>query len=418
MSPGTSWRLLVVPTVLLATAAFGCGRSSADPGLAGGLLRRAPFERRLLLSGQLEAERAAGLQVPATPAGNVQIRWIEREGSEVQAGDRVVELDPSELLQGLAERESEQLTATDELQRLRAQGKTALEVSLLANAQAAAELAKARMGADIPPELVSARELAERLLRLEKAQAAVAKAAAQLAAARAADDADVGVQELTAAKVDRALGETRRNLELLTLRAPRAGVVVVGSHPWEGRKFQAGDAVWPGFPLVTLPELDSLVLVAELSDVDDGRLAAGMRGRCVLDAFPESPVECSVREIAPMAQEVARLSLRRAFRAVVTLAKVDSARFRPGMSARAEIVVESSADALLVDRAAIDFPLPAVSAVSAGSVPAPVRVQLESGELRAVTLGACNARECVVQEGLTGGERLAPVGAASAGEAR
>ena len=406
MSPGPSWRPCLLSTVLLATAAGGCGRSGADPPHAAGLLHRAPFESRLLLSGQLEAERAAGLQVPATPMENVQIRWIEREGTEVRAGDRVVELDPGELLRGLSERESEQLTAMDELQRLRAQGRASLEVSLLASAQAEAELEKAQLAADIPPELLSARELAERRLRLEKARAAVEKAAAQLDAARAADAADVGVQQLAAAKVDRALGETRRNLDLLTLRAPRAGVVVVGSHPWEGRKFQAGDAVWPGFPLATLPELDSLVLVAELSDVDDGRLTPGMRGRCVLDAFPESPVECSVREIAPMAQEVARLSLRRAFRTVVTLAQVDSARFRPGMSARAEIVFESGADVLLVLRAAIDF------------APASARVELESGELREVALGACNASACVVQSGLTGAERLVPVPVRSAGDGR
>lgn len=398
--------------ILLAGAsAVGCARSpAAESGeaapRAGELLRRGPFERRLVVSGQLEAERAADLQVPPTPAGNVQIRWIEREGTEVKAGDRVVELDPSELLSGLSERESQQLTAADELARLRAQGISTLEVSRLESARADAELAKAQMAADIPAELVSARELAERQLRLDKAKAAVAKASASLAAAQAADKADVGVQRLAAETIDRALVDTRRNLALMTLRAPRAGVVVVGNHPWEGRKFQAGDSVWPGFPLASLPELDSLVLAAELSDVDDGRLAPGMRGRCVLDAFPESPVDCAVRAVAPMAQEITRQSLRRAFRVVLKLATVDTARFRPGMSARAEIVVASAPAGLLVARAAVDFALE------------PPTARLDSGELRPLTLGPCNSNECIVEAGLVGDERLQPAVAASAGGGR
>ncbi len=299
-------------------------------------------------------------------------------------------------MQGLSERESEQLTAGDELQRLRAQGKSSLEARLLAQAQAEAELEKARLGAAVPRELVSARDLAERELRREKAEAGVAKAAAELAAVRAADASDTGVQRLAAESIDRALTETRRNLDLLTLEAPRPGVVVVGSHPWEGRKFQVGDSVWPGFPLASIPELDSLILAAELSDVDDGRLAPGMRGQCVLDAFPEAPVACSVREIAPMAQEVALPSLRRAFRTVVTLELVDTTRFRPGMSARAEIQLENVAEALLVRRSAVDL------------AAEPPRVRLVSGELRAIELGACNASDCIILAGLDGTERLLP----------
>ncbi|MEO8276482.1 MAG: efflux RND transporter periplasmic adaptor subunit [Thermoanaerobaculia bacterium] len=395
-----SWMAVVAPFVA------SCASPSAGEASAAALLHRGAFEHRLLISGELEAERAAGLSVPATNARDVQIRWIAREGTEVKAGEKVVELDPSELLSGLSERESEQLTTGDELHRLQAQAKSTLEADLLTAAEADAELAKATMAAAIPAELVSGRELADRELRLAKATAAVEKAKNALAAARAAATADVGVQQLAAEKVVRELAETRSNLELLTLRAPRDGVVVVGSHPWEGRKFQAGDSVWPGFPLATLPELDSLLLVAQLSDVDDGRLAIADAGRCVLDAFPESPVGCRVRSIAPMAQEVTRQSLRRTFRVIVALDQVDVARFRPGMSARAEIVVAAVPDALLVTRTALSM-LPMLPPVAGRSGPGfAAQVNLASGESRAVTLGACNEIECVVLAGLNGDERL------------
>ena len=57
------------------------------------------------------------------------------------------------------------------------------------------------------------------------------------------------------------------------LNAPRDGIIVIGEHPWEGRKFHVGDTVQPGWTIVSLPDLSAGMEVrAELSDVDDGRV--------------------------------------------------------------------------------------------------------------------------------------------------
>ena len=48
---------------------------------------------------------------------------------------------------------------------------------------------------------------------------------------------------------------------------------LTGDHPWEGRKLQEGDTVWVGMTVASLPDLDSMIVEASLSDVDDGRIA-------------------------------------------------------------------------------------------------------------------------------------------------
>ena len=64
------------------------------------------------------------------------------------------------------------------------------------------------------------------------------------------------------------------------LAAPRDGVLVIDDHPWEGRKFYVGDTVQPGMTIMSLPDpAKGMQVLAELSDVDDGRVGVGDAGR-------------------------------------------------------------------------------------------------------------------------------------------
>ena len=80
---------------------------------------------------------------------------------------------------------------------------------------------------------------------------------------------------------------------------------MIADHPrWEGRKFQVGDTVWPGFTIGTMPDLtQALEVDADLSDVDDGRVKAGLTGTCTLDAYPADPIPCTVTDVAPVARD-------------------------------------------------------------------------------------------------------------------
>jgi len=49
---------------------------------------------------------------------------------------------------------------------------------------------------------------------------------------------------------------------------------------------------------------------SELSDVDDGRIDVGETGTCVLDAYPDDPIACTVAGITPVARIKGQNSLR------------------------------------------------------------------------------------------------------------
>lgn len=380
------------------------GSGAAEAATPGGseelAVRRGAFERRVLLTGALEADRAVLLTVPRTPSWQVELRWIAEDGAAVRAGDRVAELDKSAFASELEDQETALEEKLAELDRRRAELLAERRDKEFEVARRRAELDKARLEAEVPEDLVPLQELEERRLSLARSELELAKAEADLAAQRQASASELEVLEIEIGKMRRQIESAREAISELTLEAPEEGIFLVGTHPWEDRKLQTGDTVWVGMTVGTLPDLSSLVVEARLPDVDDGSIAPGMPAVVTLDTFPQSSFRGTVRDVAPVAQEEGRQSSLRFFHTVIGLEEPDPERMIPGMSARVEVIAERRDEALLVPRRAVE-----VGAGPAGEAPEAM-VHRPGGGTARVRLGPCNELECVVEEGLTAGEAL------------
>lgn len=393
--------LALLPLLAMAGVVSGCADAAEGerPGAAELTVRRGDLRPRLLLTGQLIAEQAVELKVPRTPTWQVQVRWMVEDGTPVRAGERVVELDNSSFTSELEDKRSSASDAKTELARKQAELRSALAEKEFALAERETELEKARIAAAVPADLLSSREYQERQLALRRAEVGLEKAAKDLAAQRQATTADLEVQEITLRRSERDIAQAEQAIDALTLRAPRDGIVVTANHPWEGRKLREGDNVFVGMSVASLPDLSTLIVEADLSDVDDGRIARGMETVCTLDAYPSEPFRGRVVDISAVAQEKPRRPLLRSFPVKIRLERVDSRRMRPGMSVRVEVLGAPVRGALLVPRAALDV---------SGRAP---RVRLADGTDREVRLGPCDASSCVVQGGVEAGAKLRARGA-------
>ncbi|MES1240748.1 MAG: efflux RND transporter periplasmic adaptor subunit [Acidobacteriota bacterium] len=390
-------RLRLSALLLLCALALACvdGRAGASgPKLTA---RRGSLRPRLLLTGELAAARALELKVPQTSNSQLQIRWMERDGTPVRAGQRVVDLDNTSFTSELEEKRSKASQAADELARKEAEARSTAAEKAFQVEKNRTEVAKARQKANVPEGIFSAREVQDRQLALKRAETELAKAEADLTAFRQESAADLKLQGIELEKSRREIRAAEKAISVLSLRAPRDGIVQTPEHPWEGRKVEAGDSVWPGMTVAALPDLASLVVEAQLSDVDDGRIAPGMAASCTLDAYLSETFRCRVAEIAPVARERSSSSLRRYFPVRVTLDRLDR-RMRPGMSVRVE-VLGPEVQGLIVPREALDFPDPA-----SGSP----RALLADGGAVPVRLGPCTAAECLVEGSLKDGTPLRP----------
>jgi multidrug efflux pump subunit AcrA (membrane-fusion protein) len=176
-----------------AASAAGVAPGAPGPAL---VVRRGELRPRLLLSGELRAARALPLVVPATPSFEVQIRWLAEDGSRVAAGQPVVELDNASILARLEEQRLAVDTAAAELARVKAQAGADEADKEFGVEQARTDLAKARIAAAVPAELLPRRDYQDRQLKLQQAENALGKAVRDLGAQRAkaaADDRQVEV---------------------------------------------------------------------------------------------------------------------------------------------------------------------------------------------------------------------------------
>jgi len=350
------------------------------------------IEERVLLTGELHAANSIELQVPRTEMWQQVIKWMADDGATVKQGDKVLEFDTSSAAKQIEDKKLALSDAEMALDSAAALSRLDLESKEVELEQHEIALEKAAVHADVPPELLSVRDAQDRQLEKKRAQIAVDKARQDLAAQKEQAKLDLEVKQIDVDKAKRAIDATEKSLADLVLAAPRDGVLVVEDHPWEGRKYHAGDTVWPGMRIVSFPDAGgTMEVIAELSDVDDGKVDVGQAGTCTLDAYPGDALACKVERLQPVARSKnGRGSLRRAFEVVLSLATHDD-RMRTGMSVKVELHRPAKDGVIVVPR---------------GAVVGDKQVRLESGELRDVTVGACDAQRCAIDKGLAEGEKV------------
>ena len=387
--------------MFLALAHLGCGGAQAERPAsqrterASDLrVRRADFVQHFRLTGELKAVHSDRVLAPRTPSWQIQIRWIEDDGTIVTQGQKVVELDNTALVSELEEKSLAELSASIEWSQKKAELQAAEADKRFQLEQRIVELEKAGIEAEVPEVILPRRDYQERQLALARAHSAHDKAQQELDSFRKASEAELAILRIALEKASREVEAAERAIASLTLKAPRDGILVVEENPNEGRKFQIGDTAWTGLTVARIPDLSSMGVVAFLNDVDDGRIHVGNSAECTVDTYPELRFTGTVRQIASIAQETGWRSLRRSFRVVVDLDETDAERMRPGMSVKVVVEAVRLPEVLLAPRGGLDL-----------TTEPPLAFLRKGGEVD-VRIGPCNALDCVVEEGLSEGEHL------------
>lgn len=396
---GASWPSAAL-VALLACGLFGaiaCARSESAPRVPAGqgqasdlVVKRGDFERVLALTGEIDAVSAASLKVPRIPQGKVAIRALAPEGAEVKKGDVVAELDSSQFVTLVKERVLQLNQAEIDLERVASQNGVQEADRALDVESKRAAFRRAEIDADVPEGILPKRDYLEKQLAARRAKVELDKSEEALATLRKTAEMDLAVKRLALEKLRRTVKAAEDSIGQMTLRAPSDGTVILGEHAQEGRKLQEADEVFMGFAVARVSASLARRVRAWLADVDDGRVTLGMSARVFLDAHPERQFEGEIVEIAPVARAPSDRSQRRMFQVMIELRHAETDLLRPGLSARAEVVIDTKKGALLVPRGAIDLQ---------GARP---HVVLASGEGADVRLGPCSGDVCVVAAGVPG----------------
>ncbi|MFP5237630.1 MAG: efflux RND transporter periplasmic adaptor subunit [Acidobacteriota bacterium] len=343
---------MVLAAVLLAAgaAAFGWMRlSKKTPKVATLQVERSEFLDALEFRGEIKAMKSVEISAPPN-AGMLQILKIAPNGSEVKAGDVVVQFDPSRTTQDLAQDNSALKSAQAAIEEARAQSKLTEEGDRTAVMKAGYDVDSARLDAS-KNEILSRIEGAEANLKVDDARQALAEAEAKLKSDVSKGQATTNSKEYASKKARFDRDRAAQTLASLTLRAPIAGVVSLLPvwHNGSEHPFRAGEQAWSGSPIAEIPDASTLRIIAHVDETQRGRLAVGQAASIQLDAISNRQFTGKVESIGTIATMdfSAGWPFPRNFKLSVSVDQKDP-RLKPGMTAQITIVVEKIPNAVSI----------------------------------------------------------------------
>ena len=316
-------------------------------------VRRGGIKKRLMLDGELRA--VSSRTIFSSTSDEAKITYLPPEGSLVKAGERVVELDNSAILSKITDIDERIIAAENDIDKTRSQHESALrdmEV-VLSNLWLAYEQSK--LDINVPATVIPRRKFQENQLAFDKGKTEYENQLSKMEQKKKEQAAELQVKVIEKDKLGVRLNQIKANLASMTLTAPADGMAIYGDHWMERRKIQVGDMVWGGFPLVRLPDLKEMEVLAQVNEVDGPRLSIGQKAQVRLDSYPDIEITGSVKNIAQTAIKASWMAKAKVFLVVISLDKTVTEIMKPGMSAQVTLAITEQPALLLVPRSAVQF---------------------------------------------------------------
>lgn len=313
--------LIGLAVLVVAVVMFSILRSGdkAEAEVETGKVVRRDLTSQVNCSGTIQAKRE--VDVSANAMGTI-VRLAVQEGQEVAQGDLLLAIDPAQYRSAVAALESSIASTRADL-RL-----------------AEASLAKAVLDRDRAEDLFS-----EGLSAQENVEAARTGAAIE--------EARVEAARHRIRQYEANLANARHDLEKVTITAPMAGVVT-RLNVEEGENAIMGTLNNPGTVLLVISDLGTIEAWVEVDETEVVDVRLGQPAEVTIDAFPDRTYTGTVTEIGHSPLRVRTGSSGEAveFEVKITLDQTPP-NLRPGLSAKAEIMVAERQDALSVPLGAV-----------------------------------------------------------------
>jgi len=290
----------LIVAAFIALAAWGGARlyrvtnASPEAAIPTTAVRRGDVTFAVYARGEFQGGNSIMMTAPMAGGSDMTITSLRAPGELVKAGDIVAEFDTTEQLYKLKEAEADLAEMQQRVIQAQAQMQAKEEEDNYLLIKAKSDLKQAELDARKNPVL-SAIQAKQNDLAVEGARATLDQLTRDLANRKATSQAGVAIQDAQVAKANVQIETAKKNIETMTLRAPRNGYVNVQQNMnvnnfYSGMMLpmlQVGDTVRAGMAVVQLPDMDHWEATARIAEADRGHLALHQPVLVTAVALPE-----------------------------------------------------------------------------------------------------------------------------------
>ena len=386
------WIVISVVLALIASIWWFNGARKTDEVTLTAKVVRGNFVSEVVTSGELEAKNSVRITGPREirnyRINEVKIQDLIPEGTLVDSGDYVGQLDPSQLSNSRKDVQSE-LEKT-ESQFLQAKLDTAIELRAkrdeLKNLKFALEEKEIEVKySEFEPPAIQR----QAQINLEKAQRAYKNAVESYALKQRQSVAKVREVGASLAIQSASLDNLNALMKRFRITAPQDGMLIYAKE-WGGKKKKVGSTMsaW-NTVIAELPDMSVMVSKTYVNEVDISKVKKDMKVKIGIDAFPDKLYEGTVTYVANVGEDLNSMQ-GKAFEVTIQLNSNDSV-VRPGMTTSNHIQIFEEEDAVYI-------PLDAISTQDGVSY-----VVVKRGmrnEKQEVKMGRTNDNEVIILDGL------------------
>lgn len=265
-------------------------------------------------------------------------------GSLVEAGDSLIQLDPTEVKQFIVDRETRLENQEAVLQKLIVNNNIEMRTldANLRSQEAAFNLSKLQLAS---AEFDTERGRKVKELQFKQAEIRYEKVKRNIEYSKVISKNEEIIQRLQMEQLKSDVEMARAVLPKLTIRTPISGIFQVGKRRRDFIK--VGDEVRVGNQLGSVPDLTWMKVNTIVSEVDRRKINKGDRVLVRMDALPNEVFEGEIEYIGILCREYSYSDPRKVFDVLVKIDKTDE-RLKPGMTVSCEFVADDLNDVLYV----------------------------------------------------------------------
>jgi multidrug efflux pump subunit AcrA (membrane-fusion protein) len=363
-------------------------------------IQKGTFNQTVIETGELAAVETKAFIMPRFGDYWYQMKIIGilDHGTEVKAGDSIIQLDPTEVKKVIIDLEGQLETEQANMDKLlvnQSNTRSELETNLK-NGIASFNLKKLEMEYTKfeSDQIKRAKEL-----EFEQEKIALAKVKRSIEFNKTVEKNDLVIQRIKINQIKKEVKSAYDVLPRLTIRTPIPGIFQIARNRRNGSTLKIGDQVYQGNNMGNVPNLSKMKVETQINEFDYEKIGLGQKVVVRLDAMPDVSFNGEVSLIEKLCYQKDSKSKQKVFDVEVKILDQDE-RLKPGMTVSCEFFCKELKNVVYV-------PLNCIDTTATGNC---VYLKKGNGYIPVnVKVGPANNTQIVIYGDFKKGQRLVPV---------